>query len=67
MASVLSAVESLTASGVLLTPMLRSEHAVTLMLSYPAPLWQMNLRLEGKEETSSLSKGPVTLVESFER
>lgn len=35
------------------------EHAVTSMLSYPAPLWHMNFRLSGSSSMSSSSKFPV--------
>lgn len=34
-------------------------HAVTSMLSYPAPLWQIYFRLAGNLSTSSWSNSPV--------
>jgi len=37
------------------------------ILSYPAPLWHINLTLSGNSFTNSASNGPVIAVESFER
>jgi hypothetical protein len=62
-----SAVASSTAIGVLDTEMPRFVHAATSMLLYPAPLWQMNLRLLGSASTSSSSKSPVMGLESLLR
>lgn len=62
-----SAVASLTAIGVLATEIPLREHAATLMLSYPAPLWQINFRLSGSSSISSSLKFPVILFESLLR
>lgn len=62
-----SAVASSTAVGTLETLMPCFVQACTSIESYPAPWWQMNRTLGGREATSSSSNGPVISADSTVR